>query len=149
MPEAVLSALKLCFLLLLYLFLGGVVRAVHRELSGSPAASRRAPRVRRSRSPRAELRLRVLEPASARGQTFPLGEEVTIGRAPGCSVALAADSFVSALHARVFLREGEAFVEDLGSTNGTYLNRDRLSGALPLRAGDRLQVGHTVLEVVA
>lgn len=79
---------------------------------------------------------------------FPLGEEVTIGRAPGCSVALASDTFVSALHARVFLRDGEAFVEDLGSTNGTYLNRDRLSGTSPLRGGDRLQVGHTVLEVV-
>ena len=63
----------------------------------------------------------MIEPATA--QVFPLGEEVTIGRAPGCSVALADDTFVSQLHARVFVRDGQPFVEDLGSTNGTFLNR--------------------------
>lgn len=150
MPEALLTVLKLCFLLLLYLFLASVVRAVYRQLSGEPVRVRtRADRpARRGAASSNPLRLRVIEPPSSRGQMFPLGEEVTIGRAPGCSVALASDSFVSALHARVFLRDGQAFVEDLGSTNGTFLNRTRLSGASPLRGGDRLQVGHTVLEVV-
>ena len=88
----------------------------------------------------------MVEPATA--QLFPLGEEVTIGRAPGCSVPLADDTYVSQLHARIYIREGQPFVEDLGSTNGTFLNRSRLTQTMPLRRGDRVQVGQTVLEVV-
>jgi pSer/pThr/pTyr-binding forkhead associated (FHA) protein len=63
-------------------------------------------------------------------------------------VPLAHDTFVSQLHARIYVREGRPFVEDLGSTNGTFLNRTRLSQTMPLHRGDRVQVGQTVLEVV-
>jgi pSer/pThr/pTyr-binding forkhead associated (FHA) protein len=70
-----------------------------------------------------------------------------VGRAPGCGVSLPEDTFISQLHARVFRRDGSLFVEDLGSTNGTFLNRKAVSAAVPLRKGDRLQVGKTVLEV--
>jgi pSer/pThr/pTyr-binding forkhead associated (FHA) protein len=92
-------------------------------------------------------RLVVLEPAARTGQTFELGEELTVGRAPGCGVSLPEDTFISQLHARVFRRDGSLFVEDLGSTNGTFLNRKAVSTAVPLRKGDHLQVGKTVLEV--
>ena len=88
----------------------------------------------------------MIDPATA--QVFPLGEEVTIGRAPGCSVPLADDTYVSQLHARIYVRDGRPFVEDLGSTNGTFLNRDRLSKTMPLHRGDKLQIGQTVLEIV-
>jgi pSer/pThr/pTyr-binding forkhead associated (FHA) protein len=54
---------------------------------------------------------------------------------------------VSQLHARIYKANGETLVEDLGSTNGTYLNRKRLTSATPVRAGDRVQVGKTVLEL--
>ena len=57
------------------------------------------------------------------------------------------DSYVSQLHARVFRRDGDLLVEDLGSTNGTYLNRKKVDGTVPIRRGDRLQIGRTVLEV--
>ncbi|MGH9005132.1 MAG: FHA domain-containing protein, partial [Acidimicrobiia bacterium] len=87
----------------------------------------------------------MVEPPTA--QVFPLSEEVTIGRAPGCSVALADDTFVSQLHARVYVRDGQPFVEDLGSTNGTFLNQARLTKTQRLRKGDRLQIGQTILEV--
>jgi hypothetical protein len=151
-PEAILTILKFCFLGLLYLFLVRVVRAVELELSwgrSAPAAGRRlrlpgAARGGRDTSGR-PYKLKMVEPATA--QIFPLGEEVTIGRAPGCSVPLADDTFVSQLHARIYVREGRPFVEDLGSTNGTFLNRARLSRTMPLHRGDRLQVGQTVLEI--
>ena len=55
---------------------------------------------------------------------------------------------VSQLHARIYVRDGKPFVEDLGSTNGTFLNRDRLSKTMPLHRGDKLQIGQTVLEIV-
>jgi pSer/pThr/pTyr-binding forkhead associated (FHA) protein len=70
-----------------------------------------------------------------------------VGRAVGCGVALPDDTFVSQLHARVFRRDGDLFVEDLGSTNGTYLNRKKVTAAIALRHGDQLQIGKTTLEV--
>ena len=149
MPESILTILKFCFLGLLYLFMARVLMAVERELSwggGSdrPRLARRA--AKEPERPTRTLRLKMVEPAS--GALFPLGEEVTIGRAPGCSVPLSDDTFASQLHARIYVREGQPFVEDLGSTNGTFLNRDRVTVTMPLRRGDRLQVGQTVLEIV-
>ena len=89
----------------------------------------------------------LMEPAPLKGQVFELSDELTVGRAPGCGVPLPDDTFVSQLHARVFRRDGGLFVEDLGSTNGTFLNSKPVSTAVPLRKGDRLQVGKTVLEL--
>jgi pSer/pThr/pTyr-binding forkhead associated (FHA) protein len=150
-PEAILTILKFCFLGLLYLFLARVVRAVYQELSPDrvvPPSSNgsRFGRNRRSDQPVKPYKLKMIDPATS--QIFPLGEEVTIGRAPGCSVPLADDTYVSQLHARIYVREGKPFVEDLGSTNGTFLNRDRLSRTMPLHRGDKLQIGQTVLEIV-
>ena len=53
---------------------------------------------------------------------------------------------MSQLHARVFRRDGDVYVEDLGSTNGTYLNQKKVTAAVPLRKGDQLQIGKTVLQ---
>jgi pSer/pThr/pTyr-binding forkhead associated (FHA) protein len=93
------------------------------------------------------LRLKVVEPADTRGRIYDVGDEITVGRASGCQIALPDDTFVSQLHARVFRRDGQLYVEDLGSTNGTFLNRKKVSSPVALRRGDRLQVGKTVLEV--
>ena len=83
----------------------------------------------------------MVEPAARRGEEFPLGEEVTVGRAGGCGVPIPDDTFVSQLHARVFRRDGDLFVEDLGSTNGTYpqqtQDHDRGHHAEGRQAADR------------
>ena len=93
------------------------------------------------------LRLRVIDPPQRRGRVFELGDEVTVGRSPGCAVPLDDDTFASSIHARVFRRSGELWIEDLGSTNGTWLNEERLDVPARLRRGDRVKIGSTVLEV--
>ncbi|HMK96800.1 MAG TPA: FHA domain-containing protein [Acidimicrobiales bacterium] len=155
MPEPAQRFLEYVFLALLYLFFIRVVRAVWVEVKeprlvpaapeppAPPAPRRDGPRRKGGRG--GPFKLVVASPQP--GPAFPLDEELTIGRSPGCAIALPEDNFVSQLHARVFRRDDEHWVEDLGSTNGTLLNGRRLSAATPLRKGDRLQVGRTVLEV--
>jgi hypothetical protein len=155
--EGLLTVLKFCFLALVYLFLARVVFVVARELKAAKVpvvvpepvvaeavVAPAAPRERRSRS---RVQLRILEPVARAGEVFALDDEITVGRAAGCGVVLAEDTFVSQVHARVFRRGGDSYVEDLGSTNGTYVNGERVVEATRLRRGDRVQFGQTVAEV--
>jgi pSer/pThr/pTyr-binding forkhead associated (FHA) protein len=157
-PEQLLNLLKIFLLVLLYLFFFRVLRAVWTEIN--PAKIVEAPattgpgraRATRGRTTRragksGQPTLRVIEPPGLRGQAYPLDDEVTLGRAAGCQVPLE-DSYASQVHARVFNREGQWYVEDLGSTNGTYLNRRRVAGPMVMKRRDRVQIGNTVLELV-
>jgi pSer/pThr/pTyr-binding forkhead associated (FHA) protein len=150
-PDQLLNLLKIFLLLLLYLFFLRVLRAVWAEVNPPKAPEARRPK--RERAPRrASARrhgapvLRLIAPPELRGRTFELGEEATIGRAAGCQVTID-DTYASQLHARVFQRDGQIFVEDIGSTNGTYLNRKKVSGPMVFQRGDKLQIGNTVLEL--
>jgi hypothetical protein len=176
-PESVLTVLKFCLLALVYLFLLRVLRVVYLELGGRSRARARArrqpprfeatgrtatvpvphpapapaPSPLRDRRPvpNGAVRLEVLEPPEQRGTWFPVDSELTVGRAPGCQISLQGDTYVSQLHARVFVHDGAVFVEDLGSTNGTYVNRTKVDATVPLHPGDYLQIGRTVMEVMA
>ena len=162
MSEQLLTILKLCLLALLYLFFFRVLRAVWAELRAPapaaaapapapaaprPAAAAAAPAPKAPQTKGAPAELVVVEPPTMAGQTFRIDEELTVGRATGCAISLSGDTYVSSLHARVFRTpDGEVKVEDLGSTNGTYVNRAKVANAVPLQRGDRLQVGNTALE---
>jgi pSer/pThr/pTyr-binding forkhead associated (FHA) protein len=155
--EQLLFVLKLCLLALLYLFFFRVLRAVWAEIktpapAGTAAPTRPAKPGRQERKQarrdarRPVPQLVVVEPADQRGRSYQIGNEVTLGRAAGCQITVD-DNFVSQLHARVFARDGRFLVEDLGSTNGTYLNRQKVAGPMVISPGDRLQVGNTILEL--
>ena len=154
MPEPLLAVLKLLCLALLYLFFLRVLRAVWAELrppAPAPPPPPTSPARRREPAPQGRRRkgaghLVIVAPAEQKGRSFDLDGELTVGRAAGCQVALE-DNYVSQLHARVFTRDGGVWVEDLGSTNGTYLNDQRVSAPLVLRRGDQLKVGSTVMEL--
>ena len=156
MSDQLLTFLKYIFLALLYLFFLRVLRAVWMELrepkplpvpAPGPAAAPQASSHRSGKpSPNGE-RLVILEPPDRQGQEFLLGEELTVGRAGGCGVLIPDDTFVSQLHARVFRRDGDFYVEDLGSTNGTYLNNKKITAAVAMRKGDKLKIGKTTMEV--
>ncbi len=159
MADPALRFLEYVFLALLYLFFLRVLRAVWvelREPRAVPAEAVRtdgaahAPAVAGNGAPKGRglpHQLAVMSPVNGTGESFALAGELTIGRSSDCTVPLPSDNFVSQVHARVFLRENEYWVEDLGSTNGTLMNGRKLSGPAPVRRGDRLQVGRTVLEL--
>ena len=88
--------------------------------------------------------LRVIQGPNA-GQAAPLTGMLVIGRDPGCELVLADDQ-VSRRHVRVTPAADGATAEDLGSTNGTYVDGRLASGAEPLRPGARIQVGDTLIE---
>ena len=154
MSDAVLTVLKFCLLALLYLFLIRVVWIVARELRGTPAPKPATVPVPVATAPggtaartRRSWRLVVLKPDAERGHTFAVDGESTLGRGGGCTVPLTFDTFVSTVHARTYERDGALWVEDVGSTNGTLVNSNRIDKPTRLRKGDRVQVGETVLEV--
>ncbi len=77
--------------------------------------------------------------------SVPLQGNLQVGRADACQIKLS-DTYVSSFHARIFSRDGQWYVEDLGSTNGTYMNQRRVTSPVEVRAGDRIRVGKTTLE---
>lgn len=91
-------------------------------------------------------KLIVLEPKVRKGTAIGLANEVTFGRAAGCTISVPDDTFVSQVHARVFNDHGNIVIEDLTSTNGTYVNANRIAAPLILNRGDRIQIGSTILE---
>lgn len=152
--QNLLRALEVLLVALVWLFFFRVIRAVWVEVRppksrGSVAdvqvglpASTGQPQKRGRRT----LRLTLVEPESQRGESFELADELTIGRAPGCGVRVE-DAYTSNLHARLFRRDGSLWLEDLGSTNGTWVNGELVAEPMKLGRGDLLQVGGTVFEV--
>ena len=150
MPAFVLTVLKVVFLALLYFFVYRAVRAVVMDLGGGAAAAgeprtKPTPRARPSRGklPRA---LVVRDEGGRKLDERRMEGTIQIGRADACQIQLA-DTYASSFHARIFAKDGSWFVEDLGSTNGTYLNQQRITSPSEIQPGDRIQVGKTVLEV--
>ncbi len=145
MPELVYVILRYLFLFLLYVFVLLVAWTVYRELSPVPSAKAApAPSRRVARKGKASL---VFADGEGRRRriAWEAGGEVLIGRAPECTVCLQ-DEFASNLHARISQSEGRFFIEDLGSTNGTYVNGRRINYPTELRGGDSIKVGNTTLE---
>lgn len=129
---------RLGMLALVYLFLFQLIWLLRRSLESGERAGR-APGV---------ARLVVVEsggPMLARGHAFPLREATSIGRGAASTIRID-DPFVSAEHALVSLRDGQIWIEDLGSTNGTFVNRRQIAKPTPLQLGDVVQVGQVKLK---
>ena len=153
MSEDLLTLLKFVFLALLFLFLWAVVRVVLRELRAPALASTgTAPtpasdKPKKAAPPKSFATLRVLAPEARQGELVPIDTEITVGRGGGCALVLADDQYASTVHARVFRRGNDLFVDDLESRNGTFVNGKRISSTTKLRKGDQLQFGGTVCDV--
>jgi hypothetical protein len=152
----VLLALKIAFLVLLYLFVVRVIRSAGREQEKpsqdsmilTPAGAAAAG-LRRGTPARKSVRLVVeRSPSLEEGNAFQLNSApVTLGRGGQNDLVLDGDEFASARHARIEVRGDGVWVQDLDSTNGTYVNGSRVAGAQRLDPGDVLRVGETDLRV--
>jgi pSer/pThr/pTyr-binding forkhead associated (FHA) protein len=145
-PDLVLDLLKYAFLAILYVFIARAVRAVYVELNPPPVSSRSVPAKAPARRGKKAPAKAVVVEGSANRKSFDLSSEVMIGRGDNCHVVLK-DSYVSQAHARIFTRNGSVMLEDLGSTNGTYLNRRKVTAPVELQRGDKVKIGKTVLEM--
>jgi pSer/pThr/pTyr-binding forkhead associated (FHA) protein len=154
----VLLVLKIAFLVLLYLFVFRVIRSASRgdrrapssqdSMILTPEAAAEAG-LRRGTPARRSVRLVVQRsPSLSAGDEFPLNSApVTVGRGGQNDLVLGGDEFASARHARIEVRGDGVWVQDLDSTNGTYVNGSRVAGAQRLGGGDVLRVGETDLRV--
>jgi hypothetical protein len=151
-PPFVLTVLKVVFLALLYFFVYRAIRSAYVDLRGArPRQSASTPRKRApdpasGRVGRPPRSLMILDERGTKLGTHALNGQLQIGRADACQIQLA-DTYASQFHARVFDRDGVWLVEDLGSTNGTYVNQRRITAPVEVRAGDRIRVGKTTLEL--
>jgi pSer/pThr/pTyr-binding forkhead associated (FHA) protein len=161
MSELTVTLLRLGYLALLWVLVLSTVAVLRRDLYGTKISDRRkasraagaggqtrgaAPATSAARGPAAPTRLVVTE-GPLRGTILPLGaSSVLIGRAPSCTLVLD-DDFSSSRHARLFPQDGGWFVEDLGSTNGTFVGEAKVTAPVPVPTGTPVRVGRTVLEL--
>ncbi|MEV0034390.1 FHA domain-containing protein [Streptomyces sp. NPDC056909] len=168
MSELTLTVMRLGFLAVLWLFVIVAVQVIRSDLFGTRVTqrgSRRSgdARPQQARQPAAPPQQRqqqggrqrrgaptklVVSEGSLTGTTVALqGQTITLGRAHDSTIVLD-DDYASSRHARIYPdRDGQWIVEDLGSTNGTYLDRTRLTTPTPIALGAPIRIGKTVIEL--
>ncbi|WP_195393692.1 FHA domain-containing protein FhaB/FipA [Actinomyces urogenitalis] len=154
MSELAFTLARFGFLALLWVLVLLVLRTLRRDVApGSP----RSLRLRRSgekttskpaaRSRRRQASRLVITEGPLAGSTVPLSPtSITIGRSPSCTLVLE-DSYASSRHARIFPKDGTWWLEDLGSTNGTTLAGQSVTGTAELSVGVPVRIGQTTLEL--
>jgi len=156
MTELTLTLLRLAFLAVLWLFVIAIVGVIRSDMSGTRTATASVPKAKDgepkppkapTRSRRGEPRKLIVTKGPLAGTTLNLtAQPITIGRANDSTLVLN-DDYASSRHARLFSQDGQWIVEDLGSTNGTYLDRQRVSRPMPVALGVPVRIGKTVLEL--
>ncbi|OEU90231.1 hypothetical protein DB35_02790 [Streptomyces abyssalis] len=167
MSELTLTVMRLGFLAVLWLFVIVAVQVIRSDLFGTRVTQRAARRAegqrpqQRQQPPRQQSGRRggggrgrnapsklVVTEGSLTGTTVALqGQTITLGRAHDSTIVLD-DDYASSRHARIYPdRDGQWIVEDLGSTNGTYLDRTRLTTPTPIQPGAPIRIGKTVIEL--
>jgi len=172
MSELTITLLRLGYLALLWVLVLSSIAVLRRDLYGTritrrasrrtaaahpapaPAGAARTPTTaptpvvpqRAARGTRRAARL-VVTQGPLTGTIVPLAQSaVVVGRAPGCTLVLD-DDYSSSRHARIFPQGGRWFVEDMGSTNGTFVGDERITAPTPLVPGQSVRVGRSVIEL--
>ncbi len=161
MSELSLTIIRLAFLAVLWLFVIAAIGVVRTDLLGGPASTPRRARGRQTqtlrpptprpakpqRPGRGSPRVLVVTAGALKGTSVDLSQhQITLGRANDATLVLN-DDYASSRHARIFPQDGQWIVEDLGSTNGTYLDRQKVTRPTPVPLGVPIRIGKTVLEL--
>jgi hypothetical protein len=157
MSELSLTIIRVAFLAVLWLFVIAAIGVVRTDLLGPVTAGRRGrarqapPRqsrpVKPQRPRRGSPRFLVVTAGALKGTSLDLSQQqITLGRANDATLVLN-DDYASSRHARIFPQDGQWIVEDLGSTNGTYLDRQKVTRPTPVPLGVPIRIGKTVLEL--
>ena len=145
MSEQFLELLKFLFLALLYVFFIWVVIMSLLQLRKPKKPIRSSKKDKNEEALTATTYLLTIEPQDTQGTEYPLEEEMFLGRDEECEIIIS-DSFTSHRHARIFLEENTLYLEDLTSTNGTFVNGEKIEKPHLLEQRDRIHIGNTVLE---
>ncbi|GAA0268027.1 antibiotic biosynthesis regulator FhaB [Actinomadura nitritigenes] len=166
MSDFTLTLIKLAFLAVLWLFVIAAVGVIRADLFGSKAATKAATRAAQPPRPPKAGRPQMAAPPPPRraaqggapsklvvvqgeraGTVIDLtGVPITIGRANDATLVVT-DDYASSRHARLYAQDGQWIVEDLGSTNGTYLGRTKVTRPMPVPPGVPVRIGKTVIEL--
>lgn len=165
MNALTLTVIRIAFLALLWLFVIAAVGVVRTDIFGTSTPSRRQARMQRQprarppapgrpprpprggRTGRAAPQQLLVTAGALAGTSLGLADQqITIGRANDATLVLN-DDYASTRHARLFPQDGQWIVEDLGSTNGTYLDRQKVTRPTPVPVGVPIRIGKTVLEL--
>lgn len=156
-----LTLVRIGFLAVLWLFVIAAVGVVRTDMFGparqrrrrapvlqaAPPRPPRPPRPKPARMSRAIPQQLLVTAGALAGTSLNLSDQqITIGRADDATLVLS-DDYASTRHARLFPQDGQWLVEDLGSTNGTYLDRQKVTGPTPVPVGVPIRIGKTVLEL--
>jgi pSer/pThr/pTyr-binding forkhead associated (FHA) protein len=151
--ELTLTVLRLGFIAVLWVFVLAVAGVMRADLFGQRVSQRTkapkasAPRPATPKAKRGTARTLVVVEGALAGTPIALADQpVTIGRAPDSTLVLD-DDYVSSRHARLMPQQGRWVIEDMGSTNGTYLDRSRVSVPTVVPLGTPIRIGKTVLEL--
>jgi pSer/pThr/pTyr-binding forkhead associated (FHA) protein len=157
MSEIALTVIKVVFLALLWLFILSAVSVIRSDLFGKPVRASDQPQPqeletppppsRKGRRQRGEPRVVMISQGSQAGMSAALaGGVIMIGRSADCQLILD-DDYVSTRHARVVATPNGIYVEDLGSTNGTYVNGQRITAPTTITLVDSVRIGKTVMRL--
>ncbi len=159
MNELSLTIIRVAFLAVLWLFVIAAIGVVRTDLLGGPSTTARRGKVRQAQAPRqgrparppragrGSPRILVVTAGALKGTSLDLAQQqITLGRANDATLVLN-DDYASSRHARIFPQDGQWIVEDLGSTNGTYLDRQKVTRPMPVPLGVPIRIGKTVLEL--
>lgn len=154
MNELTLTLIRLAFLAVLWLFVIAAVGVVRTDMFGTSSSPRKTARQRQAQRPPKQPRGRRGMPTRVLITQGPLAgtslgltdQQITLGRANDATLVLN-DDYASSRHARLYPQDGQWIVEDLGSTNGTYLDRQKVTRPTPVPVGVPIRIGKTVLEL--
>jgi pSer/pThr/pTyr-binding forkhead associated (FHA) protein len=150
--DETLLILKIAFLVLLYGFILLVVRSATKGMEQAPQESiilgaAEAAELRAQLPVRPAAFVVVEGPGLRAGSTITISSATVVGRDAGTGIKLDGDDFASSRHASIEPRADGVWVEDLGSTNGTFVNGEKITGKTLVRAGDAVRIGQTELRL--